>query len=315
MQKEKNLGFKKQINVSNRGYKIIYIERAKIIVDKSTLVYIKKEENQELYFNIPYLNTSILMLGTGTSITNEAIRLASDNSIIIMFVNSIYKPSAHTDFTCLTYNSEYKEQKYNQRFAQIFFNEELRLQKAKEILHRRVVITKELYSFFKGEDILSEELLSKSNILLDRFDKTIQNKTTITDLLLTEARHTKDIFKLFKNDFKVEFTKETKVEKIKDNINRNLIDLNYLAYGMSASALSALGISYSFPLLHGKTRRGALVFDIADLIKDGFSIPLSFHSDRLNLSKSEVRQFALETIEHLKLFRRIFKEINDLSLI
>lgn len=37
-----------------------------------------------------------------------------------------------------------------------------------------------------------------------------------------------------------------------------------------------MGISFAYPMFHGKTRRGALVFDIADTFKDGLSIPVAF---------------------------------------
>ena len=43
---------------------------------------------------------------------------------------------------------------------------------------------------------------------------------------------------------------------------------NYIAYGYAASSLNVLGISFAFPVMHGKTRRGGLVFDVADLFKD-----------------------------------------------
>jgi CRISPR-associated protein Cas1 len=48
---------------------------------------------------------------------------------------------------------------------------------------------------------------------------------------------------------------------------------NYLAYGLAATTLWVLGISHSFAVMHGKTRRGALVFDVADLIKDAVVLP------------------------------------------
>jgi CRISPR/Cas system-associated endonuclease Cas1 len=37
-------------------------------------------------------------------------------------------------------------------------------------------------------------------------------------------------------------------------------------------------ISFVLHVLHGKTRRGALVFDIADLIEDAYVMPLAFLS-------------------------------------
>lgn len=37
-----------------------------------------------------------------------------------------------------------------------------------------------------------------------------------------------------------------------------------------------MGISFALPILHGKTRRGGLVFDLADLVKDAFVMPIAF---------------------------------------
>jgi len=42
--------------------------------------------------------------------------------------------------------------------------------------------------------------------------------------------------------------------------------------------LNVLGISYALPVMHGKTRRGALVFDVADLYKDAIVMPHAFHA-------------------------------------
>ena len=51
---------------------------------------------------------------------------------------------------------------------------------------------------------------------------------------------------------------------------------NYLAYGFAATTLWVLGIPHGFAVMHGKTRRGALVFDVADLIKDAIVLPWAF---------------------------------------
>lgn len=37
-----------------------------------------------------------------------------------------------------------------------------------------------------------------------------------------------------------------------------------------------MGIPHGFAVMHGKTRRGALVFDVADLIKDAIVLPTAF---------------------------------------
>jgi hypothetical protein len=64
-----------------------------------------------------------------------------------------------------------------------------------------------------------------------------------------------------------------------DPANRFLDHGNYLAYGLGATAAWVLGLPHGLAVLHGKTRRGGLVFDIADLIKDAVILPQAFISD------------------------------------
>jgi CRISPR-associated endonuclease Cas1 subtype I-F len=51
-----------------------------------------------------------------------------------------------------------------------------------------------------------------------------------------------------------------------------------LAYGRAASATWVLGLPGGLAMLHGKTRRGGLVFDVVDLVKDAIILPQAFIS-------------------------------------
>jgi CRISP-associated protein Cas1 len=55
-----------------------------------------------------------------------------------------------------------------------------------------------------------------------------------------------------------------------------------------------LGISFALPVLHGKTRRGALVFDVADLFKDAIVLPHAFNSVEEGLRDQEFRDSLVE---------------------
>ncbi len=55
-----------------------------------------------------------------------------------------------------------------------------------------------------------------------------------------------------------------------------------------------LGIPHGFAVMHGKTRRGALVFDIADLIKDSLVLPLAFIAAQEGDTEQEFRQRCLQ---------------------
>lgn len=91
----------------------------------------------------------------------------------------------------------------------------------------------------------------------------------------------------------------------KDPANRNLDYGNYLAYGLGATATWVLGLPHSLSIMHGKTRRGALVFDAADLIKDALVLPQAFvsairgHDDqefRMNCIRNFLNREALDYI-------------------
>lgn len=84
---------------------------------------------------------------------------------------------------------------------------------------------------------------------------------------------------------------------------------NYLMYGLAAVSLHALGIPFSFLLLHGKTRKGGLIFDIADLYKDAIVMPLAFSVAQRN-SKNLEQQFRIELIKKLNEDKIIDKMIN-----
>ena len=318
IEKLKNKGFEKQISVSNRGYPIIYIDKAKIYTKNNCIVYSQAEESVEKTYNIPYLNASILMLGTGTSITNEAIRLAADNSITVMFVNSLYKISASTDesFNIISSNSEYRINDYTYKISKIFFNEEQKLVKAKELLIRRLNLTELFYLFFVSENIISNEIYESSITLKNDFIKNINNATSISILLASEGSYTKKLYKVFAINYKLEFKRDheflKKTSSKIDEVNNYLTLSNYLMYGMAASALTVLNIPFAFAFLHGKTRRGALVFDIADLFKDGISIPLSFYFIKNDFNESSFRKFILEILNKYNVYSKFFNEIQSL---
>ena len=60
-----------------------------------------------------------------------------------------------------------------------------------------------------------------------------------------------------------------------------------------------MGIPFAFAVMHGKTRRGALVFDVADLIKDALVLPCAFIGKKDSLTETQFRQTVLQKfIQH-----------------
>ena len=123
--------------------------------------------------------------------------------------------------------------------------------------------------------------------LLIKFREKIINASTVNKLLTDEANLTKALYRQAAASTKTNNFTRTHVSG--DLANNFLNHGNYLAYGLAATTLWVLGIPHGLALMHGKTRRGALVFDIADLIKDSLILPWAFICAKEKISEQEFR--------------------------
>ena len=115
-------------------------------------------------------------------------------------------------------------------------------------------------------------------------------------LLTEEARLTKQLYRLAcRASSYGDFTRAKRGES-GDSANQFLDHGNYLAYGLAATATWVLGLPHSLAVLHGKTRRGGLVFDVADLVKDALILPQAFASAMRGHSEQEFRQSCIDAL-------------------
>lgn len=98
-----------------------------------------------------------------------------------------------------------------------------------------------------------------------------------------------------------------------DKTNRFLNHGNYLAYGLAATTLWCLGIPHSFAVMHGKTRRGALVFDVADLIKDAIVLPCAFIASKEDISDEAFRKLCISMFIDHKALDFMFNTVKNAS--
>ena len=130
-------------------------------------------------------------------------------------------------------------------------------------------------------------------------------------MLLAEAQLTKTFYKIAANR-----TKETDFIRNFDSIgdaNAFLNHGNYLAYGLAATTLWVLGIPHGFAVMHGKTRRGALVFDVADLVKDALILPWAFICAKDGATEQEFRQQCLQNFTQHKALDFMFETVKKMS--
>lgn len=256
-----------------------YIEHATIHVDDGVLTYSKAQEGKHRTFSIPVMNLSMLLMGPGTSITTEAmLYLAKANVVLGASQDYGFPASLMTDpFVFSTTQSEYRPTQYMQDWAALWFDEKKRIECAQYLFELRIKYMSKHWGSkhpaLSNVDMDDFLFFSKKQSI-ENYTESAWNESTVQQLLGEEGAHVHRAYSIQKETYGINFKRDPD-DRV--GVNSRLTMGNYIAYGVAATALNSLGVSFAFPLFHGKTRRGALVFDIADPIKDAIIIPFAFY--------------------------------------
>jgi len=310
-----------KILLSKRGFSF-YLEHCRVEREGDRVVFKKAREGEFASYNLPYANTSILILGKGTSITDGAMFLLSRTGTSVCFAGGGGLPlyaGEDPAFLALEPVSEYRPTKYMQGIARNFFDEAAKVEMAKRLIEIRIDNTLKMRETLESKyeiDVVEEGELSA---LGEAFRDEARRCGEIGQLMAAEGRYTRKLYALYARTFLVEnFVRErgdakNKSERSDHQVNDFLDHLNYIAYGAATTALHALGVSFSFPMLHGRTSRGGLVFDIADLFKDGLTVPLAFYCDREGISHTEAKGLCLKIVHEQDVISRMIEGVKEIS--
>ena len=277
------------------------------MVKDGRVVYLTETKKENCYWNIPIANTTVILLATGTSITQAAVRMLASAGVLIGFSGSGGTPLI-SGIEWFSPQSEYRPTQYVQGWLKFWYDPQKRLEVAKSLQRVRINFLLTIWNKDKtlqenGFNIGDSNISKSIHTSLTKIDKAL----TVTQLLQTEALLTKKLYKIAGNCTGIfNFSRERQANnKINDFLNHG----NYLAYGLAATTLWVLGIPHGFAVMHGKTRRGALVFDIADLIKDALVLPLSFICAKKDITEKEFRQQILQIFSQHKALDFLFDEM------
>jgi CRISPR-associated protein Cas1 len=293
---------------------IYYLEKCRIMQKDGRVLYLIGAKDEKQYWNIPIANTTVILLGIGTSITQAAVRMLAQAGVLIGFSGGGGTPLlVANEVEWLTPQSEYRPTEYVQGWLSFWFDEAKRLHVAKQFQHQRIEYLKRIWA--KDKDLQTEGFtIDGSDIqqALNLFSSKIAHCENVTNLLLVEAQLTKSLYKAAatrtkQNDFVRNFDSQ-------DTANAFLNHGNYLAYGLAATTLWVLGIPHGFAVMHGKTRRGALVFDVADLVKDTLILPWAFICAKEQATEQEFRQQCLQNFTKHNALDFMFDTVKALSL-
>ena len=281
---------------------LYYLEHCRVLVNGGRVEYVTDQGKQSLYWNIPIANTTTLLLGTGTSITQAAVRELAKAGVMLGFCGGGGTPlfagmEQTLEVAWMPPQSEYRPTEYLQHWVRFWFDDGLRLAAAKAFQSARL---ERLRQHWVGSRALKELGFIADQPALDAVlapaAVAMQSAADHVNLLTEEARLTKQLYRLACRATSYgEFTRAKRGEST-DTANQFLDHGNYLAYGLGATATWVLGLSHGLAVLHGKTRRGGLVFDVADLVKDALILPQAFASAMRGHTEQEFRQACIEAL-------------------
>lgn len=298
---------------------LYYLQHCRVLVNGGRVEYVTDEGSRSRYWNIPIANTTSLLLGTGTSITQAAMRELAKAGVLVGFCGGGGTPlfaanEVDVDVAWLTPQSEYRPTEYLQHWVRFWFDDEKRLEAAKAFQVARLNRIETLWASRPLKEAGFSFSADTFNQALVVHREAISQSPSTMDLLTLEARLTKLLFKLATRAVNYgDFTRAKRGSGV-DPANRFLDHGNYLAYGLAATATWVLGIPHGLAVLHGKTRRGGLVFDVADLVKDSVILPQAFISAMRGDEEQEFRQACIERLTRTESLDFMIDTLKDIAL-
>lgn len=290
--------------------KLYYLEHCRVLVKDGRVLYLTEGKHEDYYYNIAIANTTCILLGTGTSITQSAMRLLSQAGVIVGFCGDGGMPlHMATEVEWLTPQNQYRPTEYAQGWQSWWYDDDKRLRAGKDFFKARLdflgqVWTKDktFKSYGFDKDIIS---------LQNHYQAKINAIISLTELLSIEGQMVKELYAIASSCTDIRFVRDFRAD---DKVNQFLNYGHQLTYGLGVTTLWVLGLSQAFAVIHGKTRRGGLVFDVADIVKSAVILPLAFICANQNDTSQGFRQLCLGYFTDYKVLDKLFDTVKGVAL-
>ncbi len=219
---------------------LLYLEASILRMEDGFLTVLSGKEGSG---TISPSGVLVLMLGAGTSITQEAAIFAAQNDMHLAFargrcnVHSMFMSGRYQDPLAICH--------------QVRLVDTQKLQVAKELLRLRL----------------------KCNNTQQAYIEEAMQQIDLAALVAWEGRWAKTIYREFALRSKTSFSRDFDA---KDAVNVKLNILNNALYSVCTAICLSCGLHPSVGFLHGYTRRGGLAFDLADIFKTELTMTLAF---------------------------------------
>lgn len=219
-------------------YPFVYLERGRLEIDDSSVKWIDSEYH---VVSLPIATISALLLGPGTSITHEAIKVLSDANTMVCWVGEDSLLYYATGLSPTSNTRNYRLQ------ASLSSNPKNRLLIARRMFAKR----------FPNEDI---------------------SQSSLQELMGKEGKRVKKLYCDMAEKYQVGWTGRSYIPgqfELSDITNKILTGANTALYALITSSICAMGYSPYLGFVHSGSPL-PFVYDIADLYKEELSIKFAF---------------------------------------
>ena len=287
---------------------IFYLEHCRVMQKDGVVVFLTELKNSNAYYNIPIANTTFLLLGTGTSISQAAIKLLSKAGVSVGFCGGEGTPLyTGTEIQWITAQNNYRNPQYAQQWFAMWCDKTKQLKTAKLFQQTRIDYVRQIWHKAKICNEYIEPSLLET--VIEGFMTGINKSTSINELLGYEGNFTKSLYALMAQSCKIDFTRDYQSD---DTINKFLNIGHHLTYGLATTVLWVLGIPQGFGVMHGKTTNGALVFDVADIVKNGIILPFAFTCAKQKYDTKDFRRLCIENFLKYKTLDYMFHSMEGM---
>ena len=134
---------------------LYYLEHARVMQKDGRVLYLTEAKNENQYWNIPIANTTVILLGTGTSITQAAMRMLASAGVLVGFTGGGGTPLfMGSEIEWMMPQSEYRPTEYMQGWMSFWFDEAKRLEVAKQFQFARIEFIRKVWA--KDRDLQAE---------------------------------------------------------------------------------------------------------------------------------------------------------------
>lgn len=219
-------------------YPFLYLERGRLEIDDSSVKWIDSEGH---VISLPIATVSTLLLGPGTSITHEAVKVLSDANTTVCWVGEDSLLFYATGISPVSNTRNFRLQ------ASLSMNAKSKITVARRMYAKR----------FPDEDM---------------------SQCTLSEMMGKEGKRLKKMYCSMAEKYQVGWKGryyEPGHFELSDTTNKIITSTNAMLYALILSGITSFGFSPYLGFIHSGSPL-PFVYDLADLYKEDLTIDLSF---------------------------------------